>query len=281
MVQRFFPAIVLIVVVWPLSAGRAQEMRVYTTVRNLAGLAADAPAEKAPVLARSLTLFHVGKIYDYVDNAREVTVYEPAHHRFTLLNERRGTITEVDQDEVRQYLDCVKQEGWKQFSAFSEQPGTDRVRSLAWLKFQLKPEFQVTFDAARSSVTLLENDCRYSAEGQAPPSRAAAQSYLRFADATSELNSVLHPQAPLPKPRLLLNEELRKRDLLPVVVDLQANLEPPLHLQARHEWTWKFQSTDRQLISGWEAQLKDSSRRRVKFRQYQQETLTADVDRKR
>ena len=255
------------------SSLNAQEMRVYTTVRNLSALAPNEPAEKAPVISRSLTLFHAGRVYDYVDAAKEVTVFEPSHHRFSLLNERRRTVTEVTQDEIRQYLALVEQEGWKRLDAATEQPGTSQLRALSWLKFQLKPEFDVSFDAAKSTLTLLEPNCRYGTEGQAPPSRGVVETYLRFADATAELNSVLHPQAPLPKPRLRLNEELRQRGLLPMVVDLKVNQDRPLHLLAKHEWTWKFQSTDRQLISGWEAQLNDSTQRRIAFRQYQQESL--------
>ena len=255
------------------SSLNAQEMRVYTTVRNLSAMAPNEPAEKAPVISRSLTLFHAGRVYDYVDAAKEVTVFEPSHHRFSLLNERRRTVTEVTQDEIRQYLALVEQEGWKRLDAATEQPGTSQLRALSWLKFQLKPEFDVSFDAAKSTLTLLEPNCRYGTEGQAPPSRGVVETYLRFADATAELNSVLHPQAPLPKPRLRLNEELRQRGLLPMVVDLKVNQDRPLHLLAKHEWTWKFQSTDRQLISGWEAQLNDSTQRRIAFRQYQQESL--------
>ena len=87
----------------------AQEMRVYTTVRNLRGSAVS--EDRAPVVARSLTLFHAGKVYDYVEAAKELTIFEPAHHRFTLLSERRRVATEVTQDEVRQFLNLVEQEG--------------------------------------------------------------------------------------------------------------------------------------------------------------------------
>lgn len=259
----------------------AQEMRVYTVVRNLTAQSPNESAERAPVVARSLTLFHAGKVYDYVDAAKEVTIFEPAHHRFSILNEGRHTVTEVTQDEIHQYLTRVEQEAWKRLEAGTDQPGTSQVRSLSWLKFQLKPDFEVVFDAAKSKLQMSEQACRYGASGQVPPSPTVVESYLRFADATAELNSVLHPQAPLPKPRLRLNDELRQRGLLPVTVDLQANLDRPLHLQARHEWTWKFQSTDRQLISGWEAQLNDAAQRRVTFRSYQQETLTAEAGRSR
>jgi hypothetical protein len=259
----------------------AQEMRVYTIIRNLSSLQANEPVEHAPVIARSLTLFHAGKVYDYVEAAREVTVYEPAHHRFSLISERRHTVTDVSQDEVRQYLALVEQEALKRLESASDQSTPSQARSLAWLKFQLKPDFQVSFDAAKSTVTMFDHKCQYVAEGQAPPSRNVVETYLRFADATAELNSVLHPQVPLPRPRLRLNEEIRQRELLPVVVELQANLERPLHLQARHEWTWKFSSKDRQLISGWEAKLNDASQRHVSFRQYQQESLSTEIGRTR
>ena len=277
--RRFFGWLAPLLVA-SVTAANAQEMRIYTTVRNLAAPAGES-AERAPVIARSLTLFHAGKVYDYVDSAKEVTVFEPSHHRFTLLNERRRTVAEVSQDEIRQFLGLVEQEGWKRLEAEQERNGTSQLRSLGWLKFQLKPEFQVSFDPAKSTLTLLDRSGRYKAEGQAPPSKGVVESYLRFADAAAELNSVLHPQAPLPNPRLQLNEELLKRQLLPVSVELEATLDRPLHLQARHEWTWKFQSTDRQLISGWDKQLNDPTLRRITFRQYQQESLSVEVTRDR
>ena len=256
----------------------AQEMRVYTTVRNLRGSAVS--EDRAPVVARSLTLFHAGKVYDYVEAAKELTIFEPAHHRFTLLSERRRVATEVTQDEVRQFLNLVEQEGWKQLTTTTEQQDSPQGKSLMWLKFQLKPEFEVTFDGAKNVLSLTDRAARYHAELQAAPTKSAVESYLRFADATAELNSVLHTQAPLPRPRLVLNGALREHELLPIVVELKAQ-DDRLHLQARHEWTWKFQSRDRQLISGWESQLSDVGLRRITFRQYQLESMASEVSRNR
>ncbi|MBC8115456.1 MAG: hypothetical protein H7062_13815 [Candidatus Saccharimonas sp.] len=249
----------------------AQEMRVYTTVKNLAS-----PGQNE-VVARSLTLFHAGKVYDYVDSAKEVTVYEPGHHRFILLSERRSSQAEVAQSEVRQFLNLARQEVQKQLEAADEQVGPSQVRSLAWLKFQLRPEFSVSFDKSKSELHLLENNCRYEVNGVAPPSVEVAEAYLRFADAMAELNSVLHPRALLPAPRLKLNEELRQRGLLPVSVELRAELDRPLWLQARHEWTWKFSSSDRELISKWDRELADPNVRKVTFRQYQHDSLSSEV----
>lgn len=249
----------------------AQEMRVYTTVKNLA------PPGSNEVVARSLTLFHAGKVYDYVDSAKEVTVYEPGHHRFTLLSETRSSQAEVAQSEVRQFLNLARQEAQKKLEAADDQIGPSQVRSLAWTKFQLRPEFSISFDKSKSELLLLGNNCRYEANGVAPPSVEVAETYLRFADAMAELNSVLHPRALLPAPRLKLNEELRQRALLPVSVEFRAELDRPLWLQARHEWTWKFSSSDRELISKWDRELADPTVRKLTFRQYQHDSLSGEV----
>ena len=252
------------------STARAQEIRVYTTVRNLAALGPNESIDRAPVVARSLTLFHAGKVYDYVDSAKEVTVYEPSHQSFQLLSEGRGSKTEVAQSEVRRYLSLVEEEAWKRVDD----------ADLPWLKFQLRPEFDASFDKTKSKLTLLGRNSRYDVDGVVPTTRGVTDTYLRFADAMAELNSVLHPRAMLPSPRLKLNEELRQRELLPVVVELQAELDRPLRLQARHEWTWKFSSSDRELISKWERSLADVSVRQVSFRQFQLDSLNGDGGKK-
>ncbi len=253
----------------------AQEMRVYTTVTDLAS------PEPHEVVARSVTLFHAGKVYDYVDSVREVTLYEPGHRRFTLLSERRGAQAEVAHSEVRQYLSIAKQEVQKQLEAAGEQIGPSQVRSLAWRKFQIQPDFSISFDKTKSELVLLGKNCRYEANGVTPPSVEVVESYLRFADAMAELNSVLHPRALLPAPRLKLNEELRQRALLPVTVEFRAELDRPLWLQARHEWTWQFSSKDRELISKWDRELADPGIRKVTFRQYQHDSLSGEVAKRR
>ena len=268
---RFCQTLVVLLATAAASGAFAQEMRVYTTVKNLA---APGPNE---VVARSLTLFHAGRVYDYIESAREVTVYEPAHHRFTLLSERRGSQAEVAQEEVRQFLSLAKQEAQKLLNGADDQTGPSQVRSLAWLKFQLRPEFSASFDKSKSELLLVGRECRYEVNGVAPPSPDVGEVYLRFADAMAELNSVLHPRALLPAPRMKLNEELRKRELLPVSVALHAELDRPLWLQARHEWTWKFSSSDRELISKWERELADPAVRKVSFRQYRLDSLSDEV----
>ncbi len=258
----------------------AQEIRVYTTVRNSAMILPNESPEKAPVVARSLTLFHAGKIYDYVDSAREVTVYEPLLRRFTLLSEYRSTKTELAQDELRQYLSLAEQEAWKQLKEVDKQTSPSQIQAMSRLKFQLQPEFEPVFDEQKSQLVLVGRDFQYRVDSMKPPSQNVCQIYLRFADAMAELNSALHPRAMLPAPRIKLNEELRQRQLLPLRVELRAEVDRPLWLQARHEWTWKFSSVDRQLISKWEKQIDDPNFRHVTFLQYQHDSLAGETARR-
>ncbi len=63
------------------NVGFAQELRIYTRIHDLS----TAAGQKFPDQC-SLMLFHAGKVYDYIEPAQEVTVFEPALRRFTILN---------------------------------------------------------------------------------------------------------------------------------------------------------------------------------------------------
>ncbi|MEI8021400.1 MAG: hypothetical protein WCH39_24540, partial [Schlesneria sp.] len=99
----------------------AQEIRVYTTIRDLSGQSSSASPDHGPVVVRSLMLFHAGKIYDYIEPAREVTVYEPAHRRFTILNPRRRLCSELTQDEIRHFLGRAEDEAQKRLAFVPEE----------------------------------------------------------------------------------------------------------------------------------------------------------------
>ncbi|MGH7199902.1 MAG: hypothetical protein ACREJB_04815, partial [Planctomycetaceae bacterium] len=58
----------------------AQEFRIYTRVYD-----ASTTGEEPAVVTRSLSLFHAGKVYDYIDTLGEVTVFEPAQDRVHIL----------------------------------------------------------------------------------------------------------------------------------------------------------------------------------------------------
>ena len=49
-------------------------------------------------LSSSVTLFHNGRVYDYVESADEVIIFEPTARRFTILNTARELVTTADFD---------------------------------------------------------------------------------------------------------------------------------------------------------------------------------------
>jgi hypothetical protein len=259
----------------------AQEIRVYTTIRDLSAPPSTASSDQGPVVVRSLMLFHAGKIYDYIEPAREVTVYEPAHRRFTILSPRRQLCSELTQDEIRQFLGLAEDEAQKRLAFLPEDSSVSARKSLEMLRFQFQPDFASTFDVNKQQLTLTAENFQYVVEGFQPESPEVVEKYLHVADWMAQINSVLHPQSLFPAPRLKLNQELRSRGLLPLTINLKAETDPVLHLQARHEWTWKFQKTDRQQIDNWDKQLRDQNLRKLPFRDFQKEMLRAENPRRR
>lgn len=255
------------------SVAVGQELRVFTRTVDLTGLPADQHA-KAPIVARSLTLFHAGKVYDYIDSAREVTIFEPVHHRFTILHEASGAVTSVSQDEVRQFLYIAKDEALQRIASGKKNGAGEK---LDFLRFQLQPEFTVQVDDTKSRVSMIHPLLRYDAECAAPPTGMTAKAYFDYADATADLNAVLHPQSIWPTPRLQLNDELRNREWLPRSVRRQINGPQTSDLQAHHEWVWKLSDYDRQMIAKWDRQLRDGEARKLEFRQFQLEILTGKL----
>jgi hypothetical protein len=260
---------------------QAQELRVYTTIRDLSTPAAAKNPDQAPVLVRSLMLFHAGKVYDYIEPAHEVTFFEPAHRRFTVLNLRRQLCSELTQDEIRQFLGLAEDEAHRRLGIETPDASPSTRKSLELVKFQVQPDFTTTFDAGKLQLSLTSPNFEYVVDGFKPPSSDIVEKYLHVADWTAQLNSVLRPQSLLPAPRLQLNEVLRERQILPSTVILRADTDPALHLQARHEWTWTFSKTDRQMIDDWDRHLLDQNLRKLPFRQFQQEMLKTEIARKR
>ncbi len=259
----------------------AQEIRVYTTIRDLSAPSSAVSSDQGPVVVRSLMLFHAGKVYDYIEPAREVTVYEPAHRRFTILNPRRQLCSELTQDEIRYFLGLAEDEAQKRLAFALEESSASSRKALEVLRFQFHPDFSSSFESSKQQLKLTADNFEYVVEGFQPETPEVVSKYLHVADWMAQFNSVLHPQSLFPAPRLKLNQELRSRGLLPLAISLKAETDPVLHLQAKHEWTWNFQKTDRQLIDNWDKQLSDPNLRKLPFREFQKEMLRAEIARKR
>lgn len=271
--RRFVLALLAILATLTLRTAVAQELRVFTVVYDLA---AKNEGERPPVVARAATLFHAGKVYDYVDAADEVTIFEPTQRQFRVLSPSRGIVATVAFDEIRQLVNIARDETEKQAATLpAASPGDSEAASL--LHFQLSPRFEETFDTETGLLKLDGGALSYEVRTADPGRPGVASTYLDYADWACRLNYLLHPGPVLPEPRLGLNDSLRSKNRIPTSVQLQTAGVPHLHLRAEHTTSLELNSRDRGMIHQWESQLKSDTTRVVTLRDYQRTVLTAQA----
>jgi hypothetical protein len=238
----------------------AQDLRVYTTVRNLTD-----KRPNPPVLAESLTLFHGGRVYDYMENVGEVVIFEPLESKFTILGpDYIGTT--VTFSEIQQFLNKSRSEAQR---VLDEMPSDAASRRLAAaLRAQFSPKFKEQVRA--ESIKLTGESLIYDITTAPAPKNVAWEKYLDYADWAARLNFVLHPKSLYPDPRLEANNSLRKAQRLPVIVELAGRLDDrEMHLRAEHRYGWELQSIDRQFIDQWNTQRDAKDVKWVAMHEYQ------------
>jgi hypothetical protein len=254
----------------------AQDMKIRTHVYSVStgprGLQRDEQAV-------SLTIFHAGRVYDYIDSIREVIIFEPALNRFRIVSTPRSLVTTVEFDELRQMLKVARSTTEKHLEGL-ERKGNGRIPDTARaIQFQLDPQFRENWKPVSKELQLTNPEFRYHIRCEPVSDESIHENYLRYADWTARLNYVLHPHSMYPESRLQLNEALRKRRLYPIEVQLYPDNRSPVHLMARHSISWELNSFDRSLIHDWETQLKQGKLREVSFREYQEAVLLTKQNR--
>jgi hypothetical protein len=267
------------------SAVFGQEFRVYTAVYDVS-VSPRGTSEKPDPVARSLTLFHAGKVYDFIRTIDEVTIFEPAHGRFSILSTSRNLATTVDVDEIHHKLKTAEEVVKNRITELRQNNESKFSALQAALEFQLDPDFEETYADDLKQLTLRSPNLHYVIQCADPKSQKAiapenVAAYLRYADWICRLNYVLSPGALLPQPRLALNESLRRRNLIPTQVELKAAAGARLNLRAEHKIQWELTELDRSLIDRWETMLRSKKTRNVPFRRYQETVLSGKLKPKR
>jgi len=258
----------------------AQQFRVYTRVTQMRPGQSLPPTDQ-DVIARSLTLFHAGRVFDWLPAVGEVTVFEPSHERFILYNGRRKMATTVSFAEIQRVLDSARDETRSYVQRLEERGTVDAGSVTNPLRFQLAPVFEEKFDAGQQHLSLTSPRFRYEVTCGDPLTPQATTAYLNYADWAARLNYVLHPRSLYPEPRLKLNTSLREHQRIPLSVVLRVDFDQPLVLSADHRFAWQLEEQDRQHITHWEQQLRDNSLEWVAFRDYQQAILGTEKQARR
>ena len=200
--------------------------------------------DKKPFLEQ-LTIFAAdGTIYDFcLSDPPEVTVFDPRHGRFTLLDESRKAKATVTTQEL---LD---------FSLSLETHAAQQKNRL--FAFCAVPQFETTDqEIERNGQTLVEvrlvgKPLTYVAEGQRPQRPEAVKAYRQFADWCARLNATRPGNLP-PGARLALNQALAERELLPLEITRTIPAERPLgkklDLRSEHRLNWALAGQDHKKI---------------------------------
>lgn len=217
--------------VWLLAGATfAADFRVENTVY--------AGGEKDPV-ARSTTIFHEGVVYDYLAEPAEVTVFDPARHRFVLLDTTRRIKTELTAEAVDRAIETLK----KRLAA-NRDPCT---------QFLLSPSFDQRMDESTGELTFSGEWMSYRVEGVATDDAQRARQYREFSDAYAKLNTFIRPQSRPPFARMIVNKELEKRGEIPVKVEMTVTLKKGLSpkrvsMRSEHRLTTELAESDRRRV---------------------------------
>jgi hypothetical protein len=251
------------------AAARAQDFRVYTTIRDARTL--EAPGKTGTPshpTGRSTSLFHAGKVYDYLDAGHQIMIFEPAHDRFVIVDGSSRHITAVPFEFIENRLFRAEKATEEKIAQLIAEGTPEAIRQAGLLQFWLNPRFKESYDERKHILTLSSPFLSYEVECSGHDSAEVIEAYLNYTDWAQRMNYLVNPRAMFPAPRLAVNDVLRRRKVLPVKVTLHASRRDGLHLRAEHRYNWTLDATDMKTITYWERLMTSGKVREVSPEQY-------------
>lgn len=164
-----------------------------------------AGAEREPAV-ESTTIFYNGAVYDFLKKPAEITVFDKDHRRFILMDTDRRMKTELAADEVAAFVERFRQRASDYTSPFAA--------------FQVSPKFEQSYDTSSRELTFTSEWMTYRVVTADAGSKEVAGQYRMFADWQARLNTVINARAVPPFGRMVVNEELERREEIPKEVHL-------------------------------------------------------------
>ncbi|MGW8255848.1 MAG: hypothetical protein ACWGMZ_00025 [Thermoguttaceae bacterium] len=176
--------------------------------------------------SRSLTLFHQGFVYDFLQDPPETTVLDKSAARFVILDNARHVRTEATLAFVDSYVQKMK----KRAAGLN-----DRL-----INFFAEPVFLESFNSAEKELRLKSPLVKYRVIVTMPETRDIAAEYREFSDQSARLNAILVPGSRPPFARLKLNDALARYNAIPlkVVLTIASEKDP-------HHTTYEIRSEHR------------------------------------
>ena len=273
--RRFAIGLTLIMSIVSQKTGFAQGFRVSTHVYDLNSRDA---SNREQIVSSSLSLFHNGRVYDYVDTADEVVIFDPGQKKFTILNTARDLTTTLSFEEIRRHLDKRVPTVEQYILELSQQKNPAAAKIAKSLRFQLNPEFRPHYEPAYGKLSLSSDAWTYRVDTSSWDDADQVDRYLTYADWAARLNYVLHPNSLFPEPRIALNASLRElQGRIPVVVELDLSPAESLQLRAQHQFRKDLDDDDRRRIARWDQAVDSKSVKHLPFLSYQQTVLVSQA----
>ena len=172
-------------------------------------------------VARSLTLFHNGVAWDFLElvddgtkaaTIGEIVLHDPARERVVVIDPVRHVKTQVDM--IRLERLSVSLAKWAR---------SNDDRLVRWAG---GPDFAAGFTEEDERIELVGPRVKYAVAYEEAPCPEAAGNYRRFADTAILLKALMQPGGIPPFPRLAVNRRLEDAGAIPREVTLE--IEPRL-----------------------------------------------------
>jgi hypothetical protein len=204
----------------------------------------------ATPVARSLTLFHEGVAWDFLEpvtsgsaGATEIVLHDPARERVLVIDPQRHLKTQVELLRLERL--GVSLAKWARSS-------DDRL-----VRWAGGPDFTNGFAIEDDRLELVGPRLKYAVIHEPAPTADAAEAYRRFADTAILLKALLQPGGIPPFPRLAVNERLAATAVIPTEVKLE--IDPRLAvIGARPERLRSVHRLHPRLLSGDLARIEDA-----------------------
>ena len=186
--------------------------------------------------SQSTTIFQNNAVYDYLDQPKEVLVYDKNDDRFVLLNTTRRICAEIKRQQVLQFAEQMRQRTVE--------------HSDPYIKFLGNPSFTKEFDHETSVLTLTSPWITYRVKAVPGPTPGSAERYREFIDWNARLAPMLNAAARPPFVRLWLNAALVERGMVPseiqrvTITPKQGIWSKRTLIRSEHQWINRLETAD-------------------------------------
>ena len=195
--------------------------------------------------SESLTLFSGNRAYDFISAPREITIFDFSRDEITLLDSTRKVRTELTSEKLNSFSDQLRTRAARQADPL--------------LRFAAHPQFEESHDD-NGWLQYRSPNLTYRVQAAKIENPAVVREYRQFCDASAQLNSMLHPGAMPPFPRLAVNASLEHANQIPEQVEVTVTAEnqpagKPTVLRSQHALAMQLLPDDQQRIEEANADL--------------------------